>query len=323
MNSPVELICERHQKTLVVSNECLVCDSGCCYPILNNIPRFVFVNNYASSFGLQWNTFRTTQLDSHTRLTISRDRLTRIAGGSLDIFTKKKTLEAGCGAGRFTELMLKAGASVFAVDLSSAVDANYQNCSKFDHYFVAQADIMNLPVEPQQFDIVVCIGVVQHTPNPEETMRVLCSHVKPGGILLMDHYTYGYPVTPIRRWIRSFLLRENEEFSMRFVKRLVRLLWPVHKYLYANRDNRNFQKYIQLFLYWSPVVDYHYDYGQLGDQLLYEWALLDTYDTLTDQYKHLRNADEIEAALGSLGMTKVETIYAGNGVEVRAWKPEK
>jgi SAM-dependent methyltransferase len=36
----------------------------------------------------------------------------------------KHVLEAGCGAGRFTEVLLKAGAYVTSIDLSSAVEAN-------------------------------------------------------------------------------------------------------------------------------------------------------------------------------------------------------
>jgi SAM-dependent methyltransferase len=323
MEGFIQLICNTHNLPLGPKENGLVCEQGCVYEILNGIPRFVPVSNYASSFGLQWNTFRTTQLDSHTGLTISRDRLVRIAGGSLDIFKGKKTLEAGCGAGRFTELMLEAGASVFAVDLSNAVDANYQSCSRFDHYYVAQADIMNLPVEPEQFDIVVCIGVIQHTPNPEATIRVLCSHVKPGGLLLLDHYTYGYPVTPVRRWARSFLLGKDDEYSMRFVQRLVKLLWPLHQAVYKRRDTKNGPRSISFLMNWSPVVDYHYAYAQLGGQRLYEWAMLDTHDTLTDRYKHFRSADEVEAALRSFGMANIQTAYAGNGVEARAWKPER
>src|SRR3954466_15370063 len=97
------------------------CPEGCIFPIVNGVPRFVSQDNYAASFGLQWNTFRRTQLDSYTGTTISRDRLQRIAGGSLHVFQGKDVLEAGCGAGRFTEVMLRAGARVFAADISSAV----------------------------------------------------------------------------------------------------------------------------------------------------------------------------------------------------------
>ncbi len=318
----VRLVCKTHRLLLNQREVWLTCERGCAYEILNGIPRFAPVNHYAASFGLQWNTFRTTQLDSHTGLTVSCDRLARIAGGSLDVFKGKKTLEAGCGAGRFTELMLEAGASVFAVDLSNAVDANYQNCSRFEHYFVAQTDILDLPFEPEQFEIVVCIGVIQHTPDPDSTIRVLCSHVKRGGLLLIDHYTYGYPITPIRRWVRSFLLRKDKEYSMRFVQRLVNLLWPLHQAVYKRRHTNHGRRAILFLMQWSPVVDYHYSYAQLGEETLYEWAVLDTHDILTDRYKHLRTAVEIESALRSFGMTNIQTTYAGNGVEARAWKPE-
>ena len=49
-----------------------------------------------------------------------------------------------------------------------------------------------------------------------------------------------------------------------------------------------------------------------------EWALLDTHDTLTDRYKHLRGPDEIRHTLTSLGLANVEVAVGGNGVEARA-----
>ena len=52
--------------------ECTAC--AATFPIINGIPRFVPVENYASSFGLQWNKFRTEQLDSVNGSTISKDR---------------------------------------------------------------------------------------------------------------------------------------------------------------------------------------------------------------------------------------------------------
>ena len=70
----------------------------------------------------------------------------------------------------------------------------------------------------------------------------------------------------------------------------------------------------------SPVVDYHDAYFALGEKLLYEWAILDTYDTLTDVYKHLRSAEEIKESLMKNGMNIIEIKYAGNGIEVRAVK---
>lgn len=321
MNSPVVLSCRKHHARLQSRDGELACDNGCIFPVINQVPRFVPAENYSSSFGLQWNTFRSTQLDSFTGLAISRDRLTRIAGGSLDVFRGKTVLEAGCGAGRFTELMLEAGASVFACDLSSAVEANFKNCGGRPGYFVCQADLRELPVEAAQFDVVVCIGVIQHTPDPEDTIRVLASHVKPGGLLLIDHYAHDYPFTPLRRKLRAYLLKQSGPKAMRVVNLVVSVLWPVHRMLYRYRRNPWVAAMRQRFVHWSPVVDYHDAYAPLGERRLYEWALLDTHDTLTDRFKHLRTREQLVAHLDSLGLVEVGASYAGNGVEARARKP--
>jgi SAM-dependent methyltransferase len=318
----IQLVCPQHfsQLSLTPDKKDYTCPSGCKFEIKNGIPRFVPSENYANSFGLQWNRFRETQLDSYTGLTISRDRLTRIAGGALDIFHGKKVLEAGCGAGRFTEILLENKADVFAVDISTAVDANFKNCARYQNYSVAQADISKIPVLPGQFDIVICIGVIQHTPNPEETIQKLCSYVKPGGLLFIDHYAYNYPVTPSRKRMREYLLTKDAVFALRFVHFLTTVLWPVHVALHKMKSMKGMGKIRPRFLRWSPVVDYQTAYPKLGSKLLYQWAVLDTHDTLTDRYKHLRSADEIRNALQSCDMTDIETIYAGNGVEARARK---
>ena len=318
-----QLYCPNHMTplSLNIGGSSYICELGCQFEIIDQIPRFVPINNYASSFGLQWNKFRQTQLDSYSGLTISRDRLTRIAGGLLDVFRDKKVLEAGCGAGRFTEIMLAQQATVFAVDISTAVEANFQNCKTNENYLVAQADILNIPVLPHQFDIVVCIGVIQHTPDPEVTIQKLCSYLKPGGLLLIDHYTYGYSQNFLRRWLRRFLLKKPQEYALRFVHRLVRLLWPLHKLTYRWSDNKILHKLRSLFVALSPIVDYQDAYPELGDKLLFEWALLDTHDTLSDYYKHLRSAEEIKEQLLLCGMLDIQIAYAGNGVEARARKP--
>ncbi len=315
--------CPEHGKTLIISDsqDFYICSDGCNYPVLNNIPRFVADEEYASSFGLQWNKFRTTQLDSCNGLAISKDRLERIAGGSLDVFKDKRVLEAGCGAGRFTEIMLKAGANVFAVDISNAVEANYLNCKMYTDYNVCQSDIRKMPFLPEQFDIVVCIGVIQHTPDPEETMKRLCLYVKPGGILLIDHYTYGYPETYTRMKLRKYMLKKSPGFSMICIQLIVTILWPFHLLLWKLRNISIINKIRNRFIGLSPVVDYHDYYPQLNNKLMYSWAVLDTHDTLTDRYKHLRSTIEIKNHLEVCGMTEINAVYGGNGVEALARKP--
>ncbi|MBK9484344.1 MAG: hypothetical protein IPO01_03770 [Chitinophagaceae bacterium] len=76
--------------------------------IINDIPRFVDSGSYASLFGDQWKEYKKTQLDSYTGSPTSESRLSRCLGGDLkDNLKGKLVLEAGCGAGRFTEVLLK------------------------------------------------------------------------------------------------------------------------------------------------------------------------------------------------------------------------
>ena len=318
MDLPQELRCLDHGLPLIADSAALVCESGCHVPIVRGVPRFVDSANYAAGFGLQWNQFRKTQLDSHTSTTISKDRLTRALGGSLEPLSNKTVLEVGCGAGRFTEVMLAAGARVVACDLSSAVEANYANCGDQPNYFVCQADARSVPVSANSFDFVVCLGVIQHTPSPEETIAALACYVKPGGMLIIDHYGPAYPVTFSRRWLRQLLLRLPASSAKSLSLTIARALLPLHRMTWNQKRGRwRLRQQLQKF---SPLVDYYDSYPQLGEKILAEWSLLDTHDTLTDHYKHLRSVEEIEQCLGACGLVEIEVEYAGNGVEARATK---
>src|SRR5262245_19228883 len=191
MMLPEALCCATHHEQLGadgggrwvnVTTQALRCARGCEIPVRLGIPRFVGSRNYSAAFGRQWKAFRRTQLDSFSGQPISRERLERVLGGSLDVVKIRTVLEAGCGAGRFTEQLLRAGARVFACDMSSAVEANHENCGGNDNYFVCQADLLQLPVRQGSFDVVVCLGVIQHTPDPELTIAQLATYVRPGGL---------------------------------------------------------------------------------------------------------------------------------------------
>jgi len=288
-------------------------------PVVKGVPRFVAQTSYADAFGIQWNAFRKTQLDSYTGTTISRDRLTRCFGGSLRVVEGKSVLEVGCGAGRFTELMLAAGARVFACDLSSAVDANYLNCNRAGDYFVCQADVRSLPAERNAFDFVMCLGVIQHTPNSEETIAGLTRYLKPGGTLVIDHYAHAYPHNALQSLLRALLIRLSAGTAKSVTLLFTRMLLPLHRLGWSDKRGRwRVRRFLRKY---SPVVDYYEAYPQLGKRLLAEWALLDTHDTLTDHYKHFRSVEEIESSLQACGLVDLVVYYGGNGVEARARMP--
>ena len=86
------------------------------YPIRNFIPRFVPGSNYADNFGIQWNKFRQNQLGSFSGHPISANRFWKATGWKPGELIDQWILDAGCGAGRFAEVALQAGAKVVALD---------------------------------------------------------------------------------------------------------------------------------------------------------------------------------------------------------------
>lgn len=309
--------CPRHQQALHDEGEALLCPSGCRYPIKNGIPRFVPSSNYSSAFGLQWKTYRRTQLDSYTGLPLSKDRLQRCFGEVLwSQLAGKQVLEAGCGAGRFTEILLEKQTYLTSVDLSSAVDANQENFPQNATHRIAQADILALPFASHQFDVVMCLGVIQHTPNPEQTIAALYEQVKPGGWLVIDHYPYTLSYyTKTAPLFRAIMRRLPPDQGLKWSERLVNTFLPFHK---AVRHVRLGQMLVSRL---SPVLCYYHSIPQLSDEHQREWALLDTHDSLTDWYKHFRTKSQLRRTLEQLGLSDVWCENGGNGVEARGQRP--
>ena len=227
-------------------------------------------------------------------------------------------LEAGCGAGRFTEVLLNlSAASVTSTDLSSAVEPNQLNCPQSDRHRIIQCDINQLPFLPEQYDVVLCIGVIQHTEDPEQTISGLYDQVKPGGYLVMDHYTPAltYYTKMTSLVLRPILKRLSPQKGINITERLVRFFFPLHR---AVKRKRLLQILLSRI---SPCVTYYKSYPELDDKLQYEWSLLDTYDSLTDYYKHLRTCSQIRNTLTRLGVQDIWVEKGGNGVEARCRKP--
>ena len=97
-------------------------------------------------------------------------------------------LDVGCGAGRFAEIALEAGARVLALDYSSAVDACYANLKHHPHLHVVQGDIYCLPLADAQFPFVYSLGVLQHTPDVARAFAALPRMAAPGGRICVDFY---------------------------------------------------------------------------------------------------------------------------------------
>jgi len=334
MNVPPELRCLDHGAVMaadrgprVEESGHLTCAQGCRIPVERGVPRFAATESYAAGFGLQWLAHARTQLDSATGTRISRDRLSRCLGG-LQAVAGRSVLEAGCGAGRFTEVLLQAGARVFASDISRAVEANYANLQGRPGYFVCQADLLRLPIDPGSFEVVVALGVLQHTPSPEAAVAALAAALRPGGLLVIDHYSpppgagrawHAAAALAPRSLLRHVFLRLPPRRAHAAAAALTRALLPLHRALWRRGPLADPLRRAWRGL--SPVVGHYDRLPSLSPRQLEDWAVLDTHDALTDRYKHLRTAEEVAAMLRAAGLVEVEVAYAGNGVEARGRKP--
>lgn len=303
------------------NNYKVVFKSGNEYPIIQNIPRFVEGVNYADEFGWQWNKFKSTQLDSSTGVLASFNRLSRCMNGHLDLVCAKQILEAGSGAGRFTEILLAKGAILDSFDYSSAVEANCDNNGKSDNLVLVQADVRHMPFPKAAYDYVIGLGMIQHTPDSEETIAHLYSMIRPGGFMVIDHYIFKWikvlppPFGPPQELFRRIILILPRHWRYPIVEFIVNFFFPV-QWLF-----RNSMLAKRILARFSPVCFYHNLFGITDKKTLYEWALLDTHDGTTDFYRHLRTAGQIYSCLSALGAVEIKVWEAGNGVEAICRKP--
>jgi SAM-dependent methyltransferase len=165
---------------------------GRVYPIVRAVPRFVESQEYASSFGYQWNRFRSVQLDSANGRRESEQELETTTGWTEADYRGRLVLDAGVGAGRYAEVVADKGGEVVGIDLTTAVDAAYANIGRRERVHLVQADILAMPFRDATFDLAFSIGVLHHTPDTRASFERVAAVVKPGGGMAVYLYArYG------------------------------------------------------------------------------------------------------------------------------------
>ncbi|UZQ55424.1 class I SAM-dependent methyltransferase [Trichothermofontia sichuanensis B231] len=105
-----------------------------------------------------------------------------------------RILDAGCGTGVGTEYLahLNPQAEVVAIDLSAgALAVAQERCQKSGAANVQfhHLSVYDLAQIPGQFDLINCVGVLHHLPDPIRGIQTLASKLAPGG--LMHIFVYG------------------------------------------------------------------------------------------------------------------------------------
>ncbi|MCA1603101.1 MAG: methyltransferase domain-containing protein [Acidobacteria bacterium] len=272
------------------------------FHIEDAIPRFVPRDNYAASFGYQWNRFKLEQIDSANGTKLSAARWYSETGWTREWLKNKWVLDAGCGAGRFLDVAVNSGAQVVGLDISSAIDASRANLAGRQNVHFVQASIYHPPFRPEVFDGCYCIGVVQHTPDPQLAMRTLPRFLRAGGRIAITAYERK-PWTLLygKYLVRPFTKRLDKQRLLSGIKGMMPVLFPLTNLLFRLPLVGRF------FMFAIPVANY-VNQQDLTAQQRYEWAILDTFDMLSPQYDQPRTQQEIEDALASAGIKNLKRL---------------
>ena len=101
----------------------------------------------------------------------------------------KKVLDIGCGGGILAEAMARHGANVTAIDMADAslsVARLHQLESKLEINYQKSSAEQYARDHSEQFDIVTCLEMLEHVPEPAKVIQACHSLVRPGGTVFFS-----------------------------------------------------------------------------------------------------------------------------------------
>ena len=120
----------------------------------------------------------------------------KLAGG----LAGKRIVDVGCGGGILAEAMAAKGAHVVGIDLAEkplkvAMLHRVESGSGVDYRLISAETLAE--ESPGSFDLVTCMEMLEHVPDPPSTVRACAKLVRPGGLVVFS---------TLNRNAKSFLL---------------------------------------------------------------------------------------------------------------------
>lgn len=100
----------------------------------------------------------------------------------------KSVLDIGCGGGLLCEAMAAKNASVTGIDISNSLSAAESHCKlgKYKIRYVFSSPESFAITNSRQFDVITCMEMLEHVPEPEPIISACATMLKPGGDLFLS-----------------------------------------------------------------------------------------------------------------------------------------
>ncbi|MCH2203759.1 MAG: class I SAM-dependent methyltransferase [Fuerstiella sp.] len=252
--------------------------------VLDGVPRFVALeDNYGESFGWQWTHWDTIRKTAYTP-SYGLDAVIRDRTRFDEYETEGKTiLECGMGGGDDTAVLLTFPfGQIHSFDISSSVKRAADLLTD-ERLVVSQASILDIPYPDESFDFVYCHRVLQHTPDPVQSLRCICRKVKPGGILFAHSYKRSWRwMSEWRYKYRCLTKRMPHSWIYWYVNTFGKPLHHVNRVLYRIPVIRQLAWNFMPFFKWPELAE---GAGVPESQLI-ELEKCNTFDALTPAHDH-------------------------------------
>ena len=171
-----------------------------------------------TAYTLQWNQFRVVRPEE------DRATFALKTGCQPEDLAGKRVFDAGCGGGRYSLLVGKAGADVVGMDLSDAVLAAREATATLPNVALLRGDLLRPPLAAECFDFIYSIGVLDHTPAPREAFMSLVPLLRPGGHIAVWVYPRWRPAL---EWMNNLQRAVSTRLPLGLLMRLSRWSSPL------------------------------------------------------------------------------------------------
>ncbi|PMB55022.1 3-demethylubiquinone-9 3-methyltransferase [Coxiella-like endosymbiont] len=163
------------------------------------------------------------------------------------VLKNKQVLDVGCGGGLLSEALAKHAAQVTAIDMSDALIKIAKKHAQQEQLNIDYRceDVEIFVNTTKRFDIVICMELLEHIPNPAQMLQTCARLTKPGGKLFCS---------TINRTLKAYLFTIiGAEYLLNWLPK------GTHKYAQFIRPSELIQwtKNVQFHLVHMSGLNYH------------------------------------------------------------------